>query len=137
MKKTITYLFTFALFAVLATTSFAQKGNDVERKIKFAKGKSSATVKDSIADRNTTHSWIVGAKAGQTMTVVFTSTRKDVDFCISYPNGGADDDSCSKRNGGCPLHRNPDPSKTFDSLSPKEAPVCATAECWQVRNGRR
>ena len=97
MKKTITYLFTFALFAVLATTSFAQKGNDVERKIKFAKGKSSATVKDSIADRNTTHSWIVGAKAGQTMTVVFTSTRKDVDFCISYPNGGADDDSCSKR----------------------------------------
>ena len=97
MKKTITYLFTFALFAVLATASFAQKGNDVERKIKFAKGKSSATVKDSIADRNTTHSWIVGAKAGQTMTVVFTSTRKDVDFCISYPNGGADDDSCSKR----------------------------------------
>ena len=97
MKKTITYLFTFALFAVLATTSFAQKGNDVERKIKFAKGKSSATVKDSIADRNTTHSWIVGAKAGQTMTVVFTSTRKDVDFCISYPNGGSDDDSCSKR----------------------------------------
>ena len=97
MKKTITYLFTFALFAVLATTSFAQKGNDVERKIKFAKGKSSATVKDSIADRNTTHSWIVGAKAGQTMTVVFNSTRKDVDFCISYPNGGTDDDSCSKR----------------------------------------
>ncbi len=100
MKKTITYLFTFALFAVLATTSFAQmgsKGNDVERKIKFAKGKSSATVKDTIASRNTTHSWIVGVKAGQKMTVVFTSTRKDVDFCISYPNGGADDDSCSKR----------------------------------------
>jgi hypothetical protein len=100
MKKTITYLFTFALFAVLATTSFAQngnKGNDVERKIKFAKGKSSATVKDSIADRNTTHSWIVGAKAGQTMTVVFTSARKDVDFCIGFPNGGEPEDSCGKR----------------------------------------
>ncbi len=97
MRKTISGLFVFALFAILATTSFAQKGNDVERKIKFAKGKSSATVKDSIADRNTTHSWIVGVKAGQTMTVVFTSPRKDVDFCISYPNGGMDDDSCSKR----------------------------------------
>ena len=97
MKKTIACLFTFALLAVLATTSFAQKGNNVERKIKFAKGKSAATVKDSIADRNTTHSWIVGAKAGQTMTVVFTSARKDVDFCISYPNGGMDDDSCTKR----------------------------------------
>ena len=100
MKKTIIYLFTIALFAVLAITSFAQngnKGNDVERKIKFAKGKYSATVKDKIADRNTTHTWTVGAKAGQTMTVVFTSTRKDVDFCISYPNGGMDDDSCSKR----------------------------------------
>jgi hypothetical protein len=97
MRKTISGLLTFVLFATLATVSFAQKGNDVERKLKFAKGKSSATVKDSIADRNTTHTWIAKAKAGQTMTVVFTSTRKDVDFCISYPNGGMDNDSCSKR----------------------------------------
>ncbi len=97
MRKTILGIFTIVLFAAMATASFAQKGNDVERKIKFAKGKSSATVKDTIADRNTTHSWIVGVKAGQKMTVVFTSTRKDVDFCISYPNGGMDDDSCSKR----------------------------------------
>ncbi len=97
MKNIILGLFTIVLFTATATVSFAQKGNDVERQIKFAKGKSSATVKDSIADRNTTHSWIVGTKAGQTMTVVFTSTRKDVDFCISYPNGGMDDDSCSKR----------------------------------------
>jgi hypothetical protein len=97
MKKIILGLFTIVLFATMATVSYAQKGNDVERKIKFAKGKSSATVKDTIADRNTTHTWTVNTKAGQTMTVVFTSTRKDVDFCISYPNGGADDDSCSKR----------------------------------------
>jgi hypothetical protein len=97
MRKTILGIFTLVLFAAMATVSFAQKGDDVERTIKFAKGKSSATVKDSIASRNTTHTWIVGAKAGQTMTVVFTSTRKDVDFCISYPNGGTDDDSCSKR----------------------------------------
>jgi hypothetical protein len=97
MRKIILGLFTIVLFAATATVSFAQKGKDVERTIKFATGKYSATVKDSIADRNTTHSWIVGAKAGQTLTVVFTSPRKDVDFCISYPNGGMDDDSCSKR----------------------------------------
>ena len=95
MRKTILGIFTLMLFAAMATVSFAQKGNDVERTIKFAKGKSSATVKDTIASRNTTHTWLVGAKAGQTMTVVFTSTRKDVDFCISYPNGGMDDDSCT------------------------------------------
>ena len=98
MRKTFIGLIAVLMmmgFAVV--TSFAQKGNNVERKIKFAKGKYSATVKDSIADRNTTHSWVVGAKAGQTLTAVFTSTRKDVDFCVSYPNGGMDDDSCSKR----------------------------------------
>jgi hypothetical protein len=47
MKNTILGLFTILLFAATATTSFAQKGKDVEQKIKFAKGKSSATVKDS------------------------------------------------------------------------------------------
>jgi hypothetical protein len=31
------------------------------------------------------------------MTVVFTSTRKDVDFCIGFPNGGEPEDSCGKR----------------------------------------
>lgn len=98
MKRIFCGLFAaFMLTAFLTITSFAQKGNDVERRIKFAKGKSSATVKDSIADRNTTHTWLVGAKAGQTMTVVFTSTRKDVDFCIGFPNGGEPEASCSKR----------------------------------------
>jgi hypothetical protein len=101
MKRIFISLFAIAfLISFSATMSFAQtgmKGNDVQRKIKFAKGKSTATVKDSIADRNTTHTWIVGAKAGQTMTVVFSSPRKDVDFCIGFPNGGMPEDSCSKR----------------------------------------
>jgi hypothetical protein len=94
-------LFGFVAFSMLVSfpsvSSLAQKGTDVERKIKFAKGKSSLTVKDSIADRNTTHTWVAGARAGQKLTVVFTSARKDVDFCIVYPTGTTDDDSCSKR----------------------------------------
>lgn len=101
MKRLFISLFAIAfLISFSATISFAQmgtKGENVERKIKFAKGKSSATVKGFIESRMTTHSWIVGAKAGQTMTVVFTSTRKDVDFCIGFPNGGEPEDSCSKR----------------------------------------
>lgn len=101
MKRTLISLFTVAfLIGFSATISFAQtgtKGQNVERKIKFAKGKSTATVKSFIESRMTTHSWIVGAKAEQTMTVVFTSTRKDVDFCIGFPNGGEPEDSCSKR----------------------------------------
>jgi hypothetical protein len=101
MKRTFIGLFAIAILlsfsAITASAQMGAKGTNVERKIKFAKGKSTATVKDSIADRNTTHSWIVGAKAGQTMTVVFSSPRKDVDFCIGFPNGGMPEDSCSKR----------------------------------------
>jgi hypothetical protein len=101
MKRTFISLFAFAILlsfsAITASAQMGTKGTNVERKIKFAKGKSTATVKDSIADRLTTHSWLVNAKAGQTMTVVFTSTRKDVDFCIGFPNGGEPEDSCSKR----------------------------------------
>jgi hypothetical protein len=119
MKKTFISLFAIALVIGFATiSSFAQtgtKGNDVERKIKFAKGKSSATVKDSIADRNTTHTWTVNAKAGQTMTVVFTSPRKDVDFCIGYPNGEYPEDSCSKREWTIELPENGDYTFTIDS----------------------
>lgn len=101
MKRTLISLLAIAfLIGFSAANSFAQTGNkgeDIEREIKFAKGKSSATVKDFIKSRMTTHSWIVGAKAGQTMTVVFSSPREDVDFCIGFPNGGEPEDSCDKR----------------------------------------
>lgn len=101
MKKILFSFFAMGLLVgFCAIDSFAQmgmKGTNVERKIKFAKGKSTATVKDSIADRNTTHTWLVTAKAEQTMTVVFTSKRKDVDFCVDFPNGGMEEDTCSKR----------------------------------------
>lgn len=100
MKRTLFALFLVTMAIAFASVdSFAQggKGTDVERRIKFARGQSSATVNDSIADRNTTHSWIAGAKAGQTLTVVFSSPRSDVDFCIGFPNGGEPEDSCERR----------------------------------------
>jgi hypothetical protein len=119
MKRTFIGLFAIAILLSFSTiTSYAQtgmKGNDVQRKIKFTKGKSTATVKDSIADRNTTHTWIVGAKAGQTMTVVFSSPRKDVDFCIGFPNGGMPEDSCSKRKWTIELPEDGNYELTIDS----------------------
>jgi hypothetical protein len=119
MKRTFIGIFAVAiLLSFSAISSYAQtgtKGTDVQRKIKFAKGKSSATVKDSIADRNTTHTWTVGAKAGQTMTVVFTSARKDVDFCVGFPNGGYPEDSCGKRTWTIELPEDGNYELTIDS----------------------
>lgn len=119
MKRTFTNLFAVAfLIGFSATISFAQmgtKGENVERKIKFAKGKSTATVKSFIESRMTTHSWIVGAKAEQTMTVVFTSKRKDVDFCVDFPNGGMPEDTCSKRKWTLKLPEDGNYTFTVDS----------------------
>jgi hypothetical protein len=76
---------------------FGQKGTNVEKRIGFARGKSSRTVKGFIADRLTTHEYKIGARAGQILTVNFVSPRKDVDVCIAYPNGGEPENSCGRR----------------------------------------
>lgn len=98
MKRNYRFIL-LGLFAILvfSAVTFAQKGTNVEKRINFAKGKSSATVKSSIADRLTTHEYKVGAKAGQTLTVIFTSPRKDVDVCLTFPNGGEPGNSCGQR----------------------------------------
>jgi hypothetical protein len=77
--------------------AFGQKGTNVEKRVRFARGKHSATVKGFIADRMTTHEYKIGARAGQTLTLTFTSPRKDVDVCIVYPNGGEPENSCARR----------------------------------------
>jgi hypothetical protein len=80
-----------------AINVFAQKGTNVERRVRFARGKSSATMKGTIADRMTTHEYKIGARAGQILTVRFASPRRDVDVCIAYPNGGEPENSCGRR----------------------------------------
>lgn len=78
-----------------SSLGLAQKGTNVEKRISFARGRSSATVKGFIADRMTTHEYKVEAKAGQTLSVSIAS-KKDVDMCLSYPDGSSPDDSCGK-----------------------------------------
>jgi hypothetical protein len=105
--------FVFGFFA--ATDAFAQKGTNVEKRVRFARGKHSATMKGTIADRLTTHEYKVGARAGQTMTVMFVSARKDVDVCIAYPNGGEPEDSCGRRSFSVTLPDDGDYSIIIDS----------------------
>lgn len=89
--------FIFSLFAMLvfSAAAFGQKGETVEKRVKFAAGKSSVTMKGYIADRMTTNLYMVRARAGQTLTVVFSSARKDADVCLLFPNGSQD--LCGRR----------------------------------------
>jgi len=88
MNKTIK-IFIFSLFAlvIFSAAVFGQKGETVEKRIKFARGKTSATVKGIISDRLTTHLYSLSARAGQTLTIVFNSPRRDIDVCLHFPNG--------------------------------------------------
>jgi hypothetical protein len=85
-----------ASFAILifSFAAFGQKGDTVEKRIKFARGKSSVTIKGNITDRLTTHLYLVNARAGQTLTVTFNSPRKDIDVCVLFPDNR---DFCGQR----------------------------------------
>ena len=89
-----TFIFTFSALLFLSAAAFAQKGETVEKRIKFTRGKSSATVKGFIADRLTSNLYLVSARRGQTLTVIFNSPRKDVDVCLLFPDKR---DYCGRR----------------------------------------
>lgn len=114
MNKTMK-TFIFSLFAMLifSVSVFGQKGESVEKRVKFAAGKSSVTMKGFIADRMTTNLYIVKARAGQTLTVVFNSARKDADVCILFPNGGQD--LCGRRKYSVKLNNDGDYEILVDS----------------------
>jgi hypothetical protein len=93
-------VFSFCLLSVLSsvavTPALAQKGTNVQRRVNFARGRSSATVKGHIADRLTTHEYLLGASAGQTLTVRLSSARKDVNICVVYPSGEPPTHACGR-----------------------------------------
>lgn len=76
------------LIVLLATISaFAQKGQVVEKEVRFARGKSSAVVKGIVEDRLDSHIFHVRAKAGQTMNVQMISSRpiRDAYLMVNFP----------------------------------------------------
>lgn len=100
--KNFKFAITFLLFAVVF--SFAADG--IVKRIKFARGKSSATVSNSVirGDRDT---YILGAKGGQKMTVRIASLENNAVFQIQTPDGdflsGADEgDDAMKWTGELP-----------------------------------
>ena len=84
MHRKLGVWFLIGLFAV---GSFGFPSVDgVTKRIKFAKGRSSATVSGAVirGDRDT---YILGARAGQSMTVKITSPENNAVFMIENPHG--------------------------------------------------
>ncbi len=63
------------------------QADGVIKRIKFAKGKHSATLSNAVI-RGDEDTYIAGAKAGQKMTVKITSVEKNAVFFIEKPDGG-------------------------------------------------
>ena len=81
----------------LAFSSISAEG--VKKKVRFAKGTSSTTVRNAVI-RGERDRYYIGAKAGQTMSVKITSTEKNAVFQIyfhgeeeSLPGAGDEDDA--------------------------------------------
>lgn len=87
----------FIFLSIGTIFAFGQKGETVEKQIRFARGKSSATMKGFIADRMTTHDYIVEAKAGQKLSINLVSARKDVQVYVLLTNQGIYPEKPGKR----------------------------------------
>lgn len=107
-------MFGRSILIVLFTTipAFGQKGEVVEKEVRFARGKSSAVVKGIVEDRLDSHIFHVRAKAGQTMNVQMISPRplRDAYLCVNYPltEAGTNEGVCEKRQYAIKLPRDGD-----------------------------
>jgi hypothetical protein len=85
----------------IAISAFGQKGQVIEKDVRFAHGKSSAVIKGIVEDRLDSHIFHLRAKAGQTMKVQMISPRplRDAHLCINYPltETGINEGVCEKR----------------------------------------
>lgn len=82
-RKLIVLVFVLVLFTVSAV---AQSGK-VQR-VRFARGRTTAVLKGAVV-RATQDRYILGARAGQTMTVHITSPERNAVFAILGPDASA------------------------------------------------
>ena len=79
-----------AITAAMALFTLGTFGSGVRdgitKRVKFAKGKSSITLSNAVV-RGDVDTYIVGAKAGQRMTVRVTALEKNAAFEIEGPDG--------------------------------------------------
>lgn len=78
-------LATLILVSVSFTLGFANV--DITKRIRFAKGKTSATVRNSVL-RDEVHYYLVNVRQGQNLSVKVTSVEKNASFRIMKPSGG-------------------------------------------------
>ena len=82
---------------LLVPLSAAAQEVDAQR-IRFEKGKSSAEIRGTLAlaqDGPETDAFLLGASAGQTMTVRFASTEPGATYTVACPGGGSADAGAS------------------------------------------
>ena len=82
IKLLLSVLLTFTVLSLASVTS----ADGVTKRIKFAKGKHSATVSNSVI-RGEQDTYLAGAGARQTMTVKITSLEDNAVFQIEGPDG--------------------------------------------------
>jgi flagellar hook assembly protein FlgD len=99
-------IFTLFLLTTVMLTLTAIASDGVNKRLKFARGKSSTVVSGAVirGDRDT---YRLGAKSGQTMSVKITSTENNAVFQIQDADGnflaGADEgDDAMKWSGALP-----------------------------------
>ncbi len=83
--KTFCALVAMAMMLWTAAAVPAQAGKT--RRVRFAKGRTSATLKGSVV-RGTRDNYILGASSGQMMYVHLTSREKNASFTIYVPGRG-------------------------------------------------
>jgi hypothetical protein len=95
--RIVRHLIAFAFISTLAT--FPVFADGVTKKVRFARGTSSTTIRGAVI-RGERDRYLVGARAGQTMTVKITSLEKNAVFQIyfsgeqeSLPGAGETDDA--------------------------------------------
>ncbi|HMQ05143.1 MAG TPA: hypothetical protein PKD26_14580 [Pyrinomonadaceae bacterium] len=76
----------FIIVVLLATSSVLVEADGVTKRIRFAKGKSSATVRGAVI-RGETDTYIVGARAEQMMSVSVSSLENNAVFTLQGPDG--------------------------------------------------
>src|ERR1700694_987655 len=99
------------IIAVVFICTFAAGsvfGNGVKKKVRFARGTSSTTIKGAVI-RGDRDRYYIGAKAGQTMSVKITSLEKNAVFQICFAGeqeclpGAGEGDDAMKWSGQLPV----------------------------------
>ena len=97
-----------AVVFICAFTFSSLSAQGVKRKIRFAKGTSSTTIKGGVV-RGDRDRYYIGARKGQTMTVKITSLEKNAVFQIYFHGeeeslpGAGDGDDATKWTGELPI----------------------------------